>query len=158
MAMVWVTIVHCLIAWDIHKHSSETEKCISDELAIHEIEFLPGAAGARDNIKLSLELKLYLMSWFRRVTLIKILFAMGVQGLQPLIIQDSDSLDEYDVTFDIFNILVEFVYALILYFLFRPRTWPNHFFTLQVSTETRLEEILQAQDRLEQRLLIFGER
>jgi hypothetical protein len=78
MAMVWVTIVHCLIAWDINKHASETEQCISDELAIHEIEFLPGVAGIRDKIKQSLELKLFLMKWFRRITLLKIVFAMGI--------------------------------------------------------------------------------
>ena len=39
--MVWVTIVHCLIGWDIYSHAIETEKCITEELMIHEIEFLP---------------------------------------------------------------------------------------------------------------------
>ena len=39
--MIWVTIVHVVIAWDIYRHSTDAEKIISDELVCQEIEFIP---------------------------------------------------------------------------------------------------------------------
>lgn len=156
--MIWVTIVHVVIAWDIYRHSSDAEKIISDELICQEIEFIPNRDQRGTNqIRDSLKLKLHLMKWFRRATLFKIIFAMGIQGLQPLIIEDSTNLDDYDVTFDISEMVVELLYAFVVYYIFSPRVWPDYFFSIHVSSESRLNEVLLAQGSIEQRRLMFGE-
>ena len=82
------------------------------------------------------------MKCFRIATVFKIIFAMGVQGMQPIFIEDNTDLDDYDVSFDISHMVIEFIYALVLYVTFRPRPWPNHFFTLKISLESKLNEVL----------------